>query len=105
MNNDRPAKPKPVISAVWRHDTGRLKNFWIPIAARQIARINAVPANSRGVSESGKTPRGIERGIAAHYVGPEQAQREKIDDEDCPQRRNAQQREPRTRAPRLPCCL
>ena len=74
MKNDRPAKPKPVISAVWRHDTGRLKNFWIPIAARQIARINAVPANSSGVSESGKTTRSIANAAPAEATNAEPVQ-------------------------------
>ena len=59
MKNDRPAKPSPVISTVSRHDTGRSKNFWIPIAARQIASISAVPPNSSGTSESGNTTRSI----------------------------------------------
>ena len=59
MKKDRPAKPRPVISTVWRHDTGRSKNFRMPIAARQIASISTVPPNSRGSSESGKTTRSI----------------------------------------------
>ena len=46
---------------------------------------------------AGPEPRGVERRIAAHHVGPDQAQREKVDDEHRPQRRNAQHREPGTR--------
>ena len=89
----------------------------MPIAARQIARTSAVPANSSGTQRirenhaqhrhrsasrrserrAGPEPRGFERRIAAHDVGPDQAQREKIDDEYRPQRRNAQHREPGTR--------
>jgi hypothetical protein len=59
MKNDRPAKPRPVVSTVSRHDTGRSKNFRTPIAARQIANNSAVPPNSRGTSESGNTTRSI----------------------------------------------
>src|SRR5919106_1253377 len=91
----------------------------MPIAARQIARINAVPANSSGTNVSGKTTRSIasaapaaatnaepvQNRAASNDIGPDQAQREKIDDEHRPKRRDAQHREPGTRTSRLPCCL
>ncbi len=51
----------------------------------------------RGERRGGPEPRGLEGGIAAHDVGPDQAEREKIDDEHRPQRRNAQHRSPRAR--------
>ena len=41
-----------MISQVPRHATGWSKNFWIPIAARQRAKIIVVPAASSGTSES-----------------------------------------------------
>jgi hypothetical protein len=37
-------------------------------------------------------PRRVEGGIAVHHVGPDQAQRQKVDDEHRPKRRNAQHR-------------
>src|ERR1700678_3302263 len=51
-------------------------------------------AGDRG---AGPEPRGLKGRITAHDVGPDQAEREKIDDEHRPQRRNAH-RNPRTRA-------
>ena len=62
-------------------------------------------AGRRNERRTGPEPRGFERWIAAHDVGPDQAQREKIDNEHRPKRRNAQHREPGTRTSRLPCCL
>ena len=74
MKKARPAKPKPVISRVSRHETGWLKNFRIPIAARQIASISAVPANSSGVSVSGKTTRSIASDAPAAATNAEPVQ-------------------------------
>ena len=74
MKMARPAKPKAVISRVSRHETGWLKNFRIPIAARQIASINAVPANSSGASESGKATRSIANAAPAEATNAEPVQ-------------------------------
>src|SRR5438093_904889 len=63
------------------------------------------PAGRRNECRTGPEPRGFERRIAAHDVGPDQAQRQKIDNEHRPKRRNAQHREPGTCTSRLPCCL
>ncbi len=54
-------------------------------------------ARRRGQRRRGPVFRGSERRIGARDIGPDQAHREKIDDEHRPQRRNIQHRNPRTR--------
>ena len=72
---------------LWCYD-GALNAVDCAVSGQQCGR----PAGSADESRAGPEPRRIEGGIAARDVGPDQTQREKVDDEDRPERRDVQHR-------------
>src|SRR3982074_2248006 len=83
-NAEPPAKNQPGPAAQQRHQRTHAD-----------AQTRQRRARGRGERRAGPESRGLEFGITARDIGPDQAQREKVDDERRPQRRNAQHYERR----------